>query len=136
MPKNLKILIVEDDPSCFVFLKTFFQRHYPDFSVEGAFEGFMACLKAQGKQPDLILLDIKLPGVDGYRVFQFLQKMPHQYAPRVIAMSGFANDQTHQRMRELGIEHFLRKPFPLEALKEKINALFGECLEGEGGAAA
>ncbi|MBN2096554.1 response regulator [Candidatus Peregrinibacteria bacterium] len=80
--KNIKILIVEDDKDICELYSTAFMRE--GFKVFKAMEGKGAIEKYQQKNPDIILLDIMMPGVDGYEVLKEVRKRHDKYVPVVM----------------------------------------------------
>ena len=65
-------------------------------------------------QPDVVLLDIGLPGLDGYQVAQQLRTA--DYGPRLIAITGYGQPEDRERARNAGIEHYLVKPIDIAEL--------------------
>ncbi|MBU1017748.1 response regulator [Patescibacteria group bacterium] len=85
MPKsirNIKILIVEDDKDICELYSTAFMRE--GFKVLKAMEGKSAIEKYQQKNPDIMLLDIMMPGVDGYAVLKEVRKQHSKYVPVIM----------------------------------------------------
>jgi len=80
--KNIKVLIVEDDKDICQLYSTAFMRE--GFKVFKAMEGKSAIEKYQQKNPDIILLDIMMPGVDGYEVLKEVRKRHDKYIPVVM----------------------------------------------------
>ncbi len=80
--KNIKVLIVEDDKDICELYSTAFMRE--GFKVFKAMEGKSAIGKYQQKNPDIILLDIMMPGVDGYEVLKEVRKRRDKYIPVVM----------------------------------------------------
>ena len=77
---------------------------------------------AEAVQPDLVFLDIWLPGMDGISVLRQLQKQGD--APMTILVSGFVSDRMLAEASELGAAYFLPKPFETAALLDKMRGLF------------
>ncbi len=80
--KNIKILIVEDDKDICEMYSTAFMRE--GFKVFKAMEGKAAIEKCAQKKPDIILLDIMMPGVDGYAVLKEVRKNHDKYIPVIM----------------------------------------------------
>ena len=92
--KNIKILIVEDDKDICEMYSTAFMKE--GFKVYKAMEGRTAIEKYYMKQPDIILLDIMMPDVDGYEVLKEVRKRHDRYVPVVM-------------LTNLDMEHFTRR---------------------------
>ena len=72
---------------------------------------------------DLILLDLTMPGLSGEETLRRLRMLNHSH--RILVMSGYSEQETKQRCADLGTVGFLHKPFDLDDLLAKIQALLG-----------
>jgi PAS domain S-box-containing protein len=84
--------------------------------VQMAHDGTSAIDLARIHKPEFVLLDIGLPGMDGYQVAQKLREEPCCKAAIVIAVSGYGQDEDRRRSREAGFDHHLVKPVDFDAL--------------------
>jgi DNA-binding response OmpR family regulator len=107
------ILVIDDDPEVREFIATALRAE--DFDVWLAADGWKALDVAGERTPDLIILDVNLPGIDGEAVATGLRLM--QAAPVLIVTGMPANRDTQQR---LGGYATLRKPFAVDALLELV----------------
>jgi signal transduction histidine kinase/ActR/RegA family two-component response regulator len=82
-----------------------------------AFDGESALALAGDFQPDVVLLDIGMPGMDGYEVARRLRAVPHHRDTVLIALTGWSQPQDRQRSREAGFDHHLSKPVDIGALQ-------------------
>ena len=118
-----KILIVDDELSILVPLKFLLEKN--DFSVELAQSGRDALdLIAQSK-PDLILLDIMLPDLDGYEIYQMIRQNPEWDDIKVIYLSAKNRDVDIAKGLNLGVDAYVTKPFSNADLMEKVRRLVG-----------
>lgn len=87
---NIKVLIAEDDKDiCEMYAMTFMRK---GFTVYTAADGRSAIQKYQNKKPDIILLDIMMPNVDGYQVLSEVRKDVKKYTPVIMLTNLDAND--------------------------------------------
>jgi len=126
-PKKLKVLIVEDDASVAGFISkvvrgTFTGKGY-DVLFEVATDGFQGGEKLSSFKPDIVVLDIRLPGVDGFEVLRWIKKN-YRRKVRVIAVTAFPSKEIKEKIIRSGADDFLAKPFGVETLKEKLLALY------------
>ncbi|MEM7062318.1 MAG: EAL domain-containing protein [Cyanobacteria bacterium P01_B01_bin.77] len=112
------ILIVDDVPPNLDFLSTVLTQE--GYKVRSAINGQVAIKIAQAAQPDLILLDIKMPGMDGYEVCRILKANPLTQAIPVIFLS--ALDQAGDKVKAFGLGgvDYIPKPFQAEELLARI----------------
>lgn len=120
--KNIKVLIAEDDKDICEMYSTAFMRK--GFTVYKALEGKSAIEKYHLKRPDVILLDIMMPDVDGYQVLKEVRKQHDKYVP-IIMLTNL--DMEHFTRRE-SLDHvdayLIKSNFtPSEIVQKTINVL-------------
>lgn len=116
--KKINLLIVDDDRTLSGYLAEVFSI-YPDFiNVEVANDGFEAGSKLESFRPDIVLLDLMMPGIDGVTVCQQIKNNPENAAIRIIAMTGFHTPENEHRILNAGAEICLKKPIDKQLLLE------------------
>lgn len=120
--RRCKILYVEDNPTNIRLLQQIFAR-YPQLDMDIAEEAFMGIFKARSLQPDLVILDINLPGMDGYEVLSVLKSDPDTRAIPVIGLSANAMPYDVERGRNAGFFDYLTKPVDIHRLIDVFNQL-------------
>jgi DNA-binding response OmpR family regulator len=118
-----KILLVEDDPVQIQVLKT--RLGADGFDVAIAKDGVQGVGLVRKEQPSLILLDIGLPGGDGYLVIRRLKSLAPAAKLPVIVVSARPAEQEREKMIAAGAEDYFQKPTDYPALVERIRALLG-----------
>jgi CheY-like chemotaxis protein len=88
--------------------------------VELAHDGLVGLIAARGSVPDVILLDISMPGVDGLEVAQCLRDDPRFKPVRIVAVTGLAHEEDRRRSRAAGFDEHLVKPISPETLREVL----------------
>jgi PAS domain S-box-containing protein len=88
--------------------------------VRTAYDGRLALEAATAYRPEVVLLDIGLPGLNGLEVCQRLRGTPGQHRTVIVAMTGYGRDEDRQRSRAAGFDAHLVKPVDLEALQELL----------------
>lgn len=117
----LRILIVDDDAPLVSLLIEILGRE-PSLVTESAFDGFDAGKKVEQFEPDVILLDLMMPGLDGFEVCRRLKADPASRDIRVIIMTGDASPVNVRRALAAGAEMCLEKPLDYRRL---IDLLLG-----------
>lgn len=120
--KNVKVLIVEDDKNiCEMYAITFMRR---GFTVYTASDGRNAIQKFENKKPDIVLLDIMMPQVDGYQVLNEIRKNVKIYTPVIMLTNLDANDFAREAQLE-NIDAYLIKSHlsPREVVERTIEVL-------------
>ena len=122
--KSQTVLIVDDELSILVPLKFLLEKN--NFKVVLAQSGKEAFEKIDQSIPDLILLDIMLPDLDGYEIFQIIRKNPEWDPIKVIYLTAKNRDVDIAKGLNLGIDDYITKPFSNAELLEKIRTLLSE----------
>ena len=117
-----KVLLVDDDAEIVELMVDVLQRD-GRFSVKTASTGYDAGIMTQQFQPDLILLDYMLPDVNGNVVCQTIRQNPEFSNTKIIIISGVINQSEIDDLLKAGAEDFLKKPFSIVELIEKIVAV-------------
>ena len=118
-----KVLYIEDNPTNIRLLQQFFERH-DCLSLDVAEEPFVGIYKARSTQPDLIILDINLPGMDGFEAMSVLQKDPMTRHIPVVGLSANAMPYDIERGIKSGFFEYLTKPVDMNKLIETLNRIF------------
>ena len=119
MPK--RILIVDDEPSIIVPLQFLMQQNGYETTV--AFSGEEAMETIVVKTPDLILLDIMLPIIDGFEVCQRVRENPQWNKIRIILLTAMGGDANVAKGMALGADAYITKPFSNAEVIEKVKEL-------------
>jgi len=118
---KIKILIVDDDEPVLNVLAQSLTKADDSFAVETATDGFQAGQVMERLQPDVVVLDIFLPGIDGYEVCGMIKEGHSDM--KVIAITGHGSDEVKQKIIDAGADEYLEKPFDLEELTVQIQDL-------------
>ena len=111
-----RILVVEDQEDLRDVLRTLLVGS--GYEMLEAADGEAGVAKAQSDRPDLILMDIQLPVLDGYEATRRIKTDPSLKATPVIAVSSFAMKGDEEKARAAGCDHYVTKPYsPLQLLR-------------------
>ena len=120
-----RILLVDDEPDIVSTVE--FRLKSCEFDVTTAGNGKEALEKATKEKPDLILLDINMPVMDGHEMLGRLRSRPDLKDTPVIMLTAYSDRRDVSKAAELGISDYVTKPFDFPVLMEKISA----ALEGK-----
>ncbi len=116
--KKLRILVVEDNQDAADSLKMLLELFGYDVAV--AYSGPAGVKTAEDWQPDVVLCDIGLPGMNGYEVAGALRRNPVTAKARMIAVTGYGADEDRRRSKEASFDAHLTKPADPAALQELV----------------
>lgn len=117
----LKVLIADDEPNILMSLEFLMKKE--GYKVYIARDGGEAFELIQQEKPDLLLLDIMMPRMDGYELCQFVKQHPDYKHAKVIFLSAKSKDLDVQKGYDVGGDLYIPKPFSTRDLIAKINQL-------------
>ena len=117
-----RLLYLDDQKESTAALERYFKgyQHMEFFSAD---EGVLGLYKARSSQPDAIVIDINMPGMDGYEILTILRNDPTTEDIPVIAVSEIASLEDMQRALDVGFSDYLTKPVDVEQLTMVLNGL-------------
>lgn len=118
-----RILVVDDDPFYLDVIPAALSRN-EEYEVLVASTGFDAGAMVVQYNPQLIILDIHLSDTDGRMVCKRVKDRPETKNTRILAISGFIEDEEAVNLEEYGFDGYLKKPFGVPALVEQVQRLF------------
>jgi len=121
MSNKKKILIVDDESDIVELLSLRLESE--GFEVISAGDGYTALDKARKDKPDLIILDLMLPKINGYKVCRILKFDEKHKGIPIIIFTARGQDQDKQLGKEVGADAYLVKPFEPQILMKTINKL-------------
>ena len=119
-PKSKKVILyVEDEEILRKLVRHSFMGR--DYQIVEAGDGTEAVKKAEQLHPDIILMDLQLPGISGYDAIIAIRKNPALKDIPIIALTGFVMEEEEEKAREAGCDHYLTKPFDPMSLVEIVD---------------
>ena len=120
-PPQTSVLVVDDEPQVVWMLQ--FSLEADGFQTFHARDGRAALDELRQHRPQLVLLDIMMPVMDGWSVLQWIQELPEGERPRVVVVSARASLRDRAKAAELGAIAFVAKPFNVDDLLGVLNRL-------------
>ncbi len=127
--RKLTILLAEDHSSLRDIVSVYLMRQ--GYHVRTAGSGKSALQILEAEDVDLLLLDLMLPGMDGFEVLRRLREKSEKAQPYVVVVSALTTDPDRKKAEELGCDDYLPKPFHLPHLLECIVAVEKRLHRGE-----
>jgi len=121
--KKRRILVAEDDPSISMMIAKVLSQHYDVVVVN---DGKAALAKAaEAPAPDLLLLDVMMPGLDGHGVAAAVRKLPGMKAIPIIFLTAKTGPAEVIKGIQSGARHYLTKPFKIDELLLRVKKVLG-----------
>lgn len=118
----VKILHVEDNATQRELMQRLLEMELQDCQIKFAANGIEGLECAQSWQPDVILMDLRMPRMDGFEAITALRSTSATADIPIIAVSAWANVRNEERALELGANRCIVKPFDLDEVMQAINA--------------
>jgi excisionase family DNA binding protein len=117
-PLSLTILVIDDDPTVFELIRRDLVEHFRDrVSLEWARDGFEGGRKVVELKPQIVFLDLMMPGVDGFEVCRNIRQDPKAGDVEVVALTGYYSEENEKRILEMGAGLCLSKPLDLVLIR-------------------
>lgn len=112
----VNLLVVDDEIGTCDFLRNFFSEK--GYDVSWATNGEEALTRSSQKHPDLVLLDVRMPGISGLEVLRRLRK--GENPPKVVMITAVEDREVIEEAKRLGAEDYIIKPFVLDYLESVV----------------
>ncbi|MCD8514209.1 MAG: response regulator [Nitrincola sp.] len=119
-----KVLVVDDEPNILLSLEFLMQQ--AGFDVTTAEDGETALIRLNDTEPNLVLLDISLPGISGFDVLEQIRKDERFTRLPVIMLTAHGREVEREKGMALGADDYITKPFSTQALVQKVRNLLQE----------
>ena len=118
-----RVLLVDDDDDSRELLQELFRAH--GYEVQSASNGIAALEIAASFRPEVTVLDIRLPDMDGYELAHKLRQVEGLERIRLVALTGYDGEHARERSREAGIDEHLVKPITMASLTALFDRVTG-----------
>jgi CheY-like chemotaxis protein len=112
---HLRVLVVEDDPESLQMMGALLTLwgYQPHLAPDGR----VGLAQAEQERPDVVLLDLGLPGIDGFEVARRLRRMPEGERMLIVAVTAYRGEEHRRQASEAGFDKYLMKPVDIETLR-------------------
>ncbi len=117
-----KVLVVDDDLAATELVAATLAATHPEYSVLRAHDGFAAGEVIGAEKPHVVILDLRMPGLDGFEVCRRIKERPDTRDIEVIAVTGVRSPKEQQRIVQCGARTCLPKPLDLQILVSEIES--------------
>jgi DNA-binding response OmpR family regulator len=116
-----RVLVVDDEPQVVWVIR--FSLEAEGFETFTAHDGIEAMEQVVAHGPDVVVLDVMMPRMDGWSVLRALAELPDAERPRVVMVTALASAADRARAAELGADAYVTKPFSVEELLDVLHGL-------------
>lgn len=120
-----RVLIVDDDQQVVDLITRALQtsEEGEEYELETASDGFEAGLKIASFKPHLIILDLMMPGLDGFKVCEQVKSDPETEHIKILIVTAYGSEDNIKRVLQLGANDYLIKPLDVEELRKRVKKL-------------
>lgn len=115
------MLVVDDEPQVVWVLQ--FSLESEGYETYTARDGIEALAQISAHHPELMVLDVMMPKMDGWTVLEELMKLPREERPRIVMVTALASLSDRARAAELGADAYVPKPFDVDELLDVLHGL-------------
>ena len=122
---ELKVLVIDDDPGMIKTIVMTLESLNHNLKVDSATDGYDGLMKIGNAVPNLLILDLNMPKIDGYEVIKRVKNTEDYKSAEIMVVSSTLNEETEKKLINIGVSKYLKKPFKLSELKEEVTLLLG-----------
>ena len=124
--KERSVLVVDDEPNIREIVRRLLKELEPELRVEEACDGYEASIKIGSMQPDLVIMDVMMPRVDGISLCKSIRDNPKTQGIKVLAITAFPEQDNVKKMYDAGADLCLIKPLQFEHFRLEVMRLLNE----------
>lgn len=115
-----RVLVVDDDSTMIDFYEIFFPEKFPNWEFQVSKDGFLAGRIISRWTPDIVILDLMMPGLSGFQVCKEIRTDPALANVKILAVTGYYGEDSKQKIMTIGANDYMTKPLDPEKLYAKI----------------
>lgn len=132
--RSRSVLVVDDEPNIREIVRRLLGELDPELKVEEACDGYEAGIKIGSLQPDLVIMDVMMPRVDGISLCKSIRENPKTANVKVLAITAFPEQDNVKKMYDAGADLCLIKPLQFEHFRLEVIRLLNEADRGQAAA--
>lgn len=118
---NKTMIIVDDDKGLNTIIKKYLEKNFSGIQIHQAFDGFEAGTIMANVKPSLVILDLDLPGVDGFSLCKKLKSDEAFENPYIVVVTALKDNDLSEKVMNLGSNYFLTKPLNMDQIGAIVN---------------
>jgi excisionase family DNA binding protein len=121
-PEPVRILVVDDNPTITKLISQAIKARHPDYDVVEAHDGFSSGTIIATLRPDVVILDLRMPGMDGVEVCRLIKSQEQSKSAEVLAMTAYPSDDNVEKVLDMGARICLSKPLDMDLMLKEIES--------------
>lgn len=132
--RRRSVLVVDDEPNIREIVRRLLNEMDEEMHIEEACDGYEAGIKVGSLQPDLVIMDVMMPRVDGISLCRSIRENPKTESVKVLAITAFPEQDNVKKMYDAGADLCLIKPLQFEHFRLEVTRLLNEASGGKAAA--
>lgn len=120
-----RILVVEDDNSLSMMLRLIMKIQQEEWQLAGAVDGAEALAQVEKFEPDLVLLDLMMPEMDGFEFARRVRAEPRYAGVKIVVLSALSDPASRRKAKEIGVLEYWTKPIMPDELQAGLTRVLG-----------
>ncbi|MEA3507220.1 MAG: response regulator [Elusimicrobiota bacterium] len=120
-PGKINFLIVDDEDAVRITVRKIIKKKYPEGGIFEAKNGFAAGRTLAAENIGYLILDIRMPGMDGYEVMENIKNDSALGSPDIIVVTGYSEEGLEERVKKAGAKKLIIKPFDLKEFRDALD---------------
>lgn len=116
----VRVVIVDDEPAVAQLIARTIRQVHPEFEVMAAYDGFHAGTLVATVKPDVVILDLRMPGMDGFEVCKLIKNQPATRHTEILAVTAYPSPENDARIQECGARICIPKPLDMDRLVHEV----------------
>jgi len=117
----IRILVVDDEPAITQLIGRALKAAHPEYEIHEAHDGFRAGTLVATLKPDVVVLDLRMPGMDGYEVCRLIKSQDATRHAEVVAITAYPSPENQQKIKDCGARVCISKPLDMAQLLHEVD---------------
>ena len=119
-----RVLVVDDDAAVTAWIAEELKSKHPDFEIFEANDGYAAGEIVAAARPDVVILDLRMPGIDGFEVCRRIKSKEETRGTTILAITAYHTKKARQRILDSGASACFTKPLDIDELTAEVESAF------------
>ena len=121
--EKIRVFVADDEPSQIEVVQRALEKMKGSFQVESSTSGYDAVIRIGSFRPDLVVLDLIKPNVDGFEVCRAIRTVPETGDAKILVITGYPTPENIEKAKQAGADDWLEKPLRIQPFRDKVASL-------------
>jgi len=121
--EKIRVFVADDEPTQIDIIGRALDKMRGSFEVESSTSGYDAIIRIGSFRPDLVVLDLIMPNVDGFEVCRAIRNVPETSDAKILVVTGYMTSDNVDKAKDAGADDFMEKPLRIQPFRDKVAEL-------------